>query len=270
MPRPRTKAAKSKKPGRHSARRRKWAATEPKHLYSDAPPGEYLVDEVALDLYSLSRAAGAMGTTEFLKDIRTEIDNAAQYALIAATNQFDRAPRRRWLAQRFLEDLRVIRSRIERNKNLSPTDLVLSIDPIARRRLEYRTRGYGDELLSVLHDTGKLIGDYLEGHKLAPGGGDHDHLTRTFIDEVFKLFCYYYSGETSHDESRLFMRLLCAAWRDVGFPIDEKDGWRLEDWLAGRVRKQFHEGIPSARVSREEFLAPQPPDLESSAPPDPN
>jgi hypothetical protein len=268
MPRPRTKAPKSKKPGRHRTRRQKWAATEPKYLYSDAPLGEYLIDEVAHDLYSSGHAAGATGTIEFVKEIRTDINMAAQAASADATNQFDRAPRRRWLAKRFLEDLRVIQSRIDRNKDVSSFDLLLSIHPITHRPLKYGVRVDVCDLLPALQDMGKLIDGYLERHKLAPGGGDHDRLTRTFIDEVFKLFCYYYSGETSRDESRLFRRFLCAAWRDVGFSTDVGDGIRFESWLADRVRT--HKGIHSARAGREEIKIPQPPDPDPSTPPEPN
>jgi hypothetical protein len=270
MPRPQTNDLKSKKPGRHRARRQKWAATEPKFLYSGAPLGEYVIDEVALDLFSSGRAAGATDPTELVKEIRTDINMAARMASIDATNQFDRAPRRRWLAKRFLEDLRGIRSRIERNKNVSSFDLVLSIHPITHRPLKYGVRVDVSDLLPALQNMSKLIDGYLERHKLARGGGDHDHLTRTFIAEVFMLWCCYYSGEPSHDESRLFMRLLCAAWRDVGFSTEVGDGVRFESWLTDRVRKQFREGIHSARVSREEFIAPQPPDPDPSAPPDPN
>jgi len=264
---PRSKVLKSKKRGRHRARRQKWAATEPKYLFRDAPLGEFRIDEVALDLYSSGRAAGAIGAKEFAKGIRTEINMAARMAAIDASRQFDRAPRRR-LTKRFLEDLRVIRSRIERNKDLSSFDLMLSMDPISHYPLKLGVPVNEDDLLPALQHTGKLIGNYLERRRLARGGGNHDYLTQTFIAEVFNLWCYYYSGETSHDESRLFMRLLCAAWRDAEFSTDVGDGIRFEDWLADRVRN--HKEILNARASREEIRASQPPDPDPSAPPDPN
>jgi hypothetical protein len=45
-------------------------------------------------------------------------------------------------------------------------------------------------------------------------------------------------------KSRIFIRLIAAAWHDVGFPTMAEDGRCLEDWLADRVRKQFPKGFP--------------------------
>ena len=112
-----------------------------------------------------------------------------------------------------------------------------------------------EALLSILELADLAIQDYLESYQALGGeGGNHDWLTRCFIDELFELWCRYLCVDLC-DEARVFNKLLVAAWRDVQFPTQEEDGRRLEDWLAERVRKNkhFRDGVPAARRDRQEF-----------------
>ena len=282
MPPRKTSGVQVKKRGRHRAKRKKQAAIEPKRLAEDAPLGTYLIDDVAIEIFLSGGAPGATGN-EFVSLVRHEIWLVAQFAQMSAANQFVREPQRRRKTKRFFDDLSVIRSRIERNKkDLHRVDLVLSTAPrYPRPPLKQKLEGDEiDGLLAVLQDASERIEDYLERHKLDVRGGNYDYRTRTFIEDVFDLWCDWYSGEASREESRLFIRLLSAAWRDVGFPADEEDGRCLEDWFADRVRKRFDAGISSARISRQELWSlvpekplkpPRPPNtLKPPRPPRPN
>ncbi|HZL70396.1 MAG TPA: hypothetical protein VFC29_24045 [Candidatus Limnocylindrales bacterium] len=258
------RTSKGGRRGLHRERRLKLLSKfEPNWLTTDAPIGKYLVDGVAQELLkSGMTAAGADENIKFVERMRREISKAAEYSMLWARAHLVRGPERLRKAKRFFEDLRQIQFLINRNVDVTPWDLLY-----ATKMTESMSE---DEfLLDTLQDTGGLIEDCLEGRKPVGEGGNYDWLTHLFIQNIFDLWCRYISVEVFPDENRHFIRLIAAAWQDVGLPTEE-DRRCLEDWLADRVRKQFHEGIHSARVSCEEFLAPQPPDPDVSAPPDPN
>jgi hypothetical protein len=105
---------------------------------------------------------------------------------------------------------------------------------------------------TALQIAAKAIEDYQERYvPYANEGGNYDWLTRYFIDEFFELWCRYVRCELNN-EAQVFNKLLAAAWRDVELPTREKDGQRLEDWLADRVRKHFSDGVVSSRRNRQE------------------
>jgi hypothetical protein len=236
------------------AKRQKQSEKGARPLVEDASVGTYLIDDVARELFSFA-ATGPLSKTEFIKLMRHKIDFAAQFAAMAAKNQFVRQPKRRRLTRRFFDDLGVIRSRIDRNRNLELTDLLLSIFPTGRSPRDAPRR-----LQAALQHTSELIRDFLQSNKRDPGGGNHDYFTRTFIDEIFEYWCEFYVAAASKDEFGRFIKLLSAAWRDVDFRRDDEDGRDLEQWLAERVRKQFVDGISETRVSRQEFQYSLPPD----------
>ena len=86
-------------------------------------------------------------------------------------------------------------------------------------------------LLVALRNASTLIANYLDRHKLARGGGNHDSHTRMFIQDIFDFWCEYFTGEVLADGSRWFCSLLNAGWQDLGFAVDDEDGRSLEDWL---------------------------------------
>lgn len=272
MRRKKTKGIKPKQSSQHRKKWKKKAEAESRYLSSDAPVGQYLVDDVARELF-LSAGGATGNTTEFIKLVRSKTWYAAKYAEMAVRNQFVHEPRRRSLTKRFLGDLQVIRSRLERNKDLQRSDLSTSF---RRPRPPVRPEAAEDEivyLLATLRNTSASIGNYLDRHELARGGGHYDNHTRAFIQEVFEFWCEYFMAGPPANESRWFVCLLAAGWRDLGFPEDAENGQRLEDWLADRVRKQFRDGIPSARIRHQERLglrAPEESDQADDRPPDPN
>jgi hypothetical protein len=122
VPRVKAKRLQYKKGARHRERRREQAQIEPKLLRDDAPIGTYLVDEVAHELF-LSGGIAVSGEPQLVKLVRDKVKLAAPFALIAARNQFFNVPEWRRKTKRFFEDLKVIRSRIERNRDLHRSDL---------------------------------------------------------------------------------------------------------------------------------------------------
>lgn len=260
MLRAKSKSRHSKKRGHHRAKRKRQAALESKQLDEGAPLGTYLIDDVALELFSSSGGSVDATVAEFVALVRKEITLAGWLATISAKNQFDLEPRLRRLSKHFFADLRAIRSRIERNKNPQKTDLHLATD--SRRFSSFRKRGEGGDehsvLLAALQNTSTLIEDYLERYQPRLRAGNHDNRAGTFTEDVFDLWCRWYSGAESPDETRLFVRLLSAAWRDVGFPTDEVNGRDLQVWFSDRVRKKYSRGISEARISQQEWWAPEP------------
>jgi hypothetical protein len=105
MARTKSKSLRAKKRGKHRERRRKRVVVEPTRLDQDAPLGTYHVDEIACELLSSGRVAGAIDTQEFTKRIRQAVSGAAQCALDSGRNQFDYSERRK--IKRFFNDLGV-------------------------------------------------------------------------------------------------------------------------------------------------------------------
>jgi hypothetical protein len=228
--------------GSNRDQRLKVLAFDPLELQDDAPLGTYRIDSVAEELFALG-AAFENNETEFVKQIRRDTGNAAQTSVISAREYLAGRPRKSHLTEGFFEDLHSIRSRIEQNKRLNHADFLIS--KVTRSGRPVRHRDVIEHLAWVLQLASYAIKIYTENYKPLSGkGGNYDWLTRTFIDGLVEFWCSYVRTERVGTKSRIFIRLIAAAWHDVGFPTMAEDGRCLEDWLADRVRKQFPKGFP--------------------------
>ena len=214
-----------------------------------------MIDAVVKELFERRAIGSDRNKTEVTKRVRKEIYMAAYMATVAAANQFERGPRRRHLVRRLFEDLRHIQMRIERNKDLDGADLDLAMFPVRQHALppDRRANDGIRYLQATLQHRQSNLRVPAASRIHAAEFGNHDRFTEVFINDVFELWCDLLWFEASADKSRLFNRFLVAAWRDVGFPFDEKSGRSLETWLADRVRKQFAEGVPARRVERQNY-----------------
>jgi hypothetical protein len=238
--------------GKHREKRLKMLDAKPQWLANDAPYGEYLVDKVAMELLLRGAALSTCGEDEFVRLFREDVSAAASLARQFARVRLVWRPEKSHLTNRFFDDLRAIQSRIKRNEGLSKDELLVSRNPISIRKLSSHD---ATDLQTALQLVAKVIEDYLESYQPdTRRGGNYDWLTRYFIDEFFELWCRHVQVEL-YDEARVFNELLAAAWRDVGFPTEEKDGRCLEKWLADRVRKEphFSDGVCNARRERQEL-----------------
>jgi hypothetical protein len=105
-----------------------------------------------------------------------------------------------------------------------------------------------EKLLVALSTVAEAIKKFQDHYRPAGQPGNHDPLTRSFIEFVFRYWREHLSIGGNPDEDKLFVRFLSAAWRDVQFPTKEHEGQRLEDWLADRVRKHFRQGVCARRL----------------------
>jgi hypothetical protein len=245
-----------------------------KWLSDDAPLGAYLVDTVAQELFAVADKGTSPlealshlelepfiqylpsiqdSPTAFARLIRQRISFSANYSLMVARNYFVNNPRYLHLTRRFFRDLSKIQVLIHRNKSLDPLGLSLSTKLAQSSRSQTRTDQIEHKLQSALQLVNKLIGEYLLRYKPKGKPGNHDPFTQGFIDEIFELWCDHVWVEPLPRENRLFIRLIAAAWLDLGLPTKDHKGVRLEDWLNDRVRKRFPNGIHSSRLSRQEM-----------------
>jgi hypothetical protein len=224
---------------------------KPHWLASEAPVGEYHVDTVALELFLRGAALSNHGEDGFVRLIREDVSLAAQYAVMSARIHLVRRPEKTRQTKRLFNDLEEILLRLNRNKDLNPTDLLIYTEP----KLGTLLRPDQKRLLSVLQLSKNEIRHYLTSYRVCSKGGNKDRLTAQFIDEIFKLWCRCVRVDL-YDEAQVFNKLLAAAWRDVQFPTQEEDGRCLEDWLTDRVRYHFSDGVCSSRRDRQE-LDPQ-------------
>ena len=222
---------------------------KPHWLASEAPYGEYRVDFVAMELFLRCSGLSHYGEDEFVRLFREDVSIAGAFVANFTRIRLVWRPEKLHLTNRFFDDLRAIQSRIKRNKGLSKDELLVSIN---RTSMAKRRSIEGADVHTALQIAAKAIEDYQERYvPYANEGGNYDWLTRYFIDEFFELWCRYVRCELNN-EAQVFNKLLAAAWRDVELPTREKDGQRLEDWLADRVRKHFSDGVVSSRRNRQE------------------
>jgi hypothetical protein len=217
---------------------------KPHWLANDAPYGKYLVDTVAMELFLRGAAVSNHGEDGFVRLVREEVSLAARYALTSAWIHLVRRPEKTRQIKRLFDDLRHILLRLNRNKDLNPTDLLIYTRPNRLMRPDQK------RLLSMLQLSENEFRHYLASYRSE--GGNKDRLTGQFIDEIFELWCRCVRVELNN-EAQVFNKLLVAAWRDVQLPTQEQAGQRLEDWLADRVRKHFSDGVVSARRDRQEL-----------------
>ena len=239
----------NKRRGKHREKRLKMLDVKPHRLANDAPYGEYRVDFVAMELFLRCSGLSHYGEDEFVRLFREDASIAASLAAMFTRVRLVWRPEKLHLTNRFFDDLRAIQSRIKRNKGLSKDELLVSIN---RTSMAKRRSIEEADVHTALQIAAKAIEDYQERYvPYANEGGNYDWLTRYFIDEFFELWCRYVRCELNN-EAQVFNKLLAAAWRDVELPTREKDGQRLEDWLADRVRKHFSDGVVSSRRNRQE------------------
>jgi hypothetical protein len=219
---------------------------KPHWLASEAPAGEYRVDAVALELFLRGAAVSNHGEDGFVRLVREEVSLAARYAVTSARIHLVRRPEKTRQTKRLFDDLRQILLRLNRNKDLNPTDLLIYTRPNLLMRPDQK------RLLSMLQLSENEFRHYLASYRVCSEGGNKDRLTGQFIDEIFELWCRCVLVELNN-EAQVFNKLLVAAWRDVRFPTQEQAGQRLEDWLADRVRKHFSDGVVSSRKDRQEL-----------------
>jgi hypothetical protein len=228
-----------------------------KELSADAPLRTYCIDIIAEELFAKSETTGWLNA--FIREVRKGINSAGISALEMNRDRL-KHPERFFRTKRFIEDIKRMQKLIERNKKVDRVDLQretkrvlnrIDLPPVIRVRPERAHVDEIDALLAALPGAADAIAVFLKRYKLQVRGGNHDPVTRVFIDKVFDLWRELYWTEASADENRLFNRLLVAAWRDLNFPTREVEGQSLEHWLADRVRKQFPDGICRTRLSEQ-------------------
>ena len=245
-------------------------------LSDDAPLGAYLVDTVAQEVFAVKGTSpletlshleikpfikhlhsSHNSPTAFTRLIRQRISFSANYAVIMARNYFVNNPRDLLLTKRLFADLPKIEVLIQRNKALDPQAVSHSTETVQSSRSQTGTVEI-EQLQSELQLVSKSIREFLSRYKPQGEPGNHDPFTRTFIDEIFELWCDHVWDEPLPGENRLFIGLIAAAWLDLRLPTKDQEGVRLEDWLNDRVRKRFPSGIHSSRLSRQEIDDIQP------------
>ena len=187
-----------------------------------------------MELFLRGTALSNHGEDAFVRLVREDVSLAAQYALMSARIHLVWRPEKTRQTKRLFNDLQEILLRLNRNKDLNPTDLLIYTEP----KLGTLMRPDQKRLLSVLQLSKNEIRHYLASYRVCSKGGNKDRLTAKFIDEIFELWCRCVRVDL-YDEAQVFNKLLAAAWRDVEFPTREQDGQRLEDWLCRPCAKTF-------------------------------
>jgi hypothetical protein len=225
-------------------------------LSDNAPFGTFLVDLRAEEL----RTAGGSRASqvEFVKSIRQKITCAAQLAIAADADHRVLGPGRLFLTKRLFRDLSKVRSLIERNRSSSAQDVLDSTKRIRPRSrpllVDERETDEIRRLQTALECASEAITTFQTMYEPQGTPGNHDPLTRTFIENVFELWIEHRWSEESPDEPRCFIGFLAAAWGDVQFPTKDHEGQPLEEWLTDRVRKQFPDGVGRSRISRQSLI----------------
>jgi hypothetical protein len=243
----------------------KVAALDPRWLDEDAPQGAYYIDFAVEQVL----CTGFVSTVNLAR-IRHDVSQEAQRAVALARGALLRQPQRVRKVKRFFKDMEAIRKRIARNLDVHPLDITLSttLIPLADRPF-LNERAVRSQLLHSLQNTGVLIDEFLKRHEPRGNPGNHDPLTRGFLDGMIDRWSEWFGEDPNKDqtrEQRLFVDFCVAAWRDVGFPTKDEDGERPEDWLFDRVRKQFPRGVRAERADRQRQMSSdfEPPEIEGS------
>ena len=192
----------------------------------------------------------ALGLT---KQVRKVVSRTCELVIRIANFSLLFRPKYKPLIKRFFDDLEMIVSLVERNKNLDAYDVVFLTQRIP---VTVDCTNYIDpeemtaQLMSHLDTLGTQIKEYLQTYRQAHGRvQNHDPLSREFIVNMFWTWQMFRNGDDCprldplpSEDRRLFARFLAAAWRDAGFPLTGHRGNSrepLEDWFADRVRKLF-------------------------------
>jgi len=221
-------------------------------LSEDLEVGAYLIDGMAEALVIAGVRVTNQG--EFVRELRKSVNSAARSAKFFAAEHSIYYPAGLSETKRLLQDLPKIKKLLERNENLESDTLRATtkrLRPIRRPRLKDQPDEISN-LVTAMWRASKAITVFLNTFKPYGRPGNHDPLTRRFIDRVFNFWAQLLWLERPPDEGRLFVRLIAAAWRDLQFPTKDESGVSLEEWLADRVRKQFPDGIRNACIRHQE------------------
>jgi hypothetical protein len=199
----------------------------------------------------------ALGLTE---QVRKVVSSTCELVIGIANFSLLYRPKYEPLIKRLFDDLELMVSLIDRNKNLKACDVVRLTEciPVFSRVNDVTVdcTDYNDpeevtlQLMSHLDTFGTQIKEYLQTYRQAHGRRrNHDPLSREFILNMFYTWQMFRNGDDDprldplrSNDRRLFARFLAAAWRDAGFPLTDRRGNSrepLENWFADRIRKLF-------------------------------
>jgi hypothetical protein len=224
-------------------------------LSETAPIGTYLLDSLAEEIHTAgARYWGIQSLEECQRMLRCEMGSLAESAMKTANEYFLRHPETLRQTTKLFEDLPRIKKLLERHENIDKSHLYNSTKRVRPRAVRLKDQPSEiEKLVTSMWLTNKAISSFLNTHEVSGKPGNHDPLTRAFIDGSLSLWTTLFWGVTPRfDEDPSFRRLVVAAWRDLHLPDKEEDGVLLEGWLSDRIRKQFPLGIYRARLSREE------------------
>ena len=199
----------------------------------------------------------ALGLTE---QVRKVVSSTCELVIRIANYSLLFRPKYEPLIKRFFDDLELMVSLIDRNKNLDAYDVVLLTEqiPVFSRvnGVTVDCTNFSDpeemtqQLMSHLDTVRTQIKEYLQSRRQARGcRRNHDPLSHEFILNMYWTWQMFRNGDDAPrldplrpEDRRPFARFLAAAWRDAGFPLTDHRGNSrdpLENWFADRVRKLF-------------------------------
>ncbi len=199
------------------------------------------------------------------------INECAQCCIMAAQFTLRERPISLQKTKRLLDDLLRIRHLIARNENLDPIEIDMSIRP--RPDVDFKTHfvasyDRAQRMQHMLRGLNAEIADYLQSYEL-----QHTHQRNSILSHEFIRFMFvrvwpdlrFKNWPMPLDEDWFqkmhlpkrhhgpFSQFLAAAWRDVGFPMEDHRGHSrepLESWFADRVRQvRFGSGIYCLTIS---------------------
>src|SRR5262245_19869663 len=98
-------AARAGRLGKHRKKRLKILDAEPGWLANDAPPGEFHVDTIALELFLRGAAVSHRDEEGFVRLVREDISLAAQFAALRARTRLHWRPEKLRLVRQLFRDL---------------------------------------------------------------------------------------------------------------------------------------------------------------------
>jgi hypothetical protein len=225
-------------------------------LDPSSPVGTHAIDSIVQDF---AKNGIFFSHNDIVRKAREVINECAQCCIMAAQFTLREYPISLQKTKRLLDDLLRIRHLIARNENLKPIELDISIRP--RADVDFKTHvvasyDRAQRLQHMLRDLKAEIADYLQSYELRQTHQRNlDPLSHDFIRFMFVSVwpdLRFKNRPMSLDEDWFqkmhlpkkhygpFSQFLAAAWRDVGFPMEDHRGHSrdpLESWFADRVRK---------------------------------
>jgi len=225
-------------------------------LDPSSPVGTYDIDSIVQDF---AKNGIFFSHNDIVRKTREVINECAQCCIMAAQFTLRERPVSLQKTKRLLDDLLRIRHLIARNENLDPIEIDMSIRP--RPDVDFKTHfvasyDRAQRMQHMLRGLNAEIADYFQSYEL-----QHTHqrnldpLSHEFIRFMFvrvwpdlrfknrpmpldeDWFQKMHLPKRHHGP---FSQFLAAAWRDVGFPMEDHRGHSresLESWFADRVRK---------------------------------